>query len=201
MNTKKILYELARRAYRSKAFDVLTYIKSAHTNYVAFILSLINLTVILMGIVLPALRVSPSLRSLITFFSLLALALVALVLGWIDVNAGVTRKSVVKQAYWRKPSWAYVAMFTGRIYTLPDIIALWLKLKREGELDEDTKECLREAAHNTIYWAYIGTFDVKKDIKLPSKKCLKKFFELVGVELSEEEIRKTFELLRSPEYS
>jgi len=201
MNAKRVLHELARKAYRSKAFDVLTYIRSAHMNYVSFILTLVNLMVILMGIVLPALRVPPSARPLVALLSLLVLTLVALVLGWIDVNAGVTRKAVVKQAYWRKPSWAHAAMLTGRIYVLADVVALWLKLKKEGKLDEETKECLRETANNTIYWAYIGTFDVKKDTKLPSKKCLKKVFELAGVELSEEEIKKTFDLLRSPEYS
>ena len=201
MNTKKLLHELARKAYRSKVFDVLAYIRSAHMNYVAFILTLVNLVVVLMGIVLPALNVPPSARPLIAFLSLVILTLVALVLGWIDVNAGVTRKTVIKQAYWRKPSWHHAAVLTGRIYSLADVVTLWLKLKKEGKLDEETKRCLRETANNTIYWVYIGTFDIKKDAKLPSKECLKKFFELAGVELSEEEIKRVFELLGSPEYS
>ncbi|NPA85645.1 MAG: hypothetical protein GXO07_06575 [Crenarchaeota archaeon] len=201
MRGKKLLHGLAKRAYRSKAFDLLTYIRSAHMNYVSFILTLINLAVIMMGIVLPALRVPPELRPAAAGATLAALLAVAVVLGWIDVNAGVTRKTVVKQAYWRRPTWQHVAMLTGRIYKLPDLTALWIRLRKGGELDSEAAECLSEAAKNTVYWAYIGNFDIKKEIKLPSKRCLKKFFEMAGVELSEEEVARVYELLKSPEYS
>ena len=199
MNVTNVLRKAAKLAYKSKAFDLLAYVKSAHMNYVAFALTIINLVVILNGVVLPYLRVPAPLRLATTALILLAVGATSLILGWIDVNAGGTRKTVEKQAYWRRPTWAQAATLTLRVADLPSVVSLWLRLKGEGTADEELKRCFRNAVHNTVEWVYFSHLEVGKPPMSQDVRCLERLASMLGLDVSDikDEI---LEILKKPEF-
>ena len=197
---KDKLKVIAEAAYKSKLFDLLTYIKTAHMNYVSFLLTIINLAVILNGIVLPALRVPQEFRIISVMLILIIISVIAVIMGWIDVNAGISRKSITKNVYWRKPMWMNASMLTLRIFQPSHLVSIWIALKKDKEANDELKACLRTVAENTVelaYWSYSG---VEKGAPLPNLGCLKLLSKALGAELSEEEIKSVEEVMKRPEY-
>ena len=198
MKVKKIVLKIASLLYRKKIVDFITYVKVAFTNYIAFILSLINMMAILRGIVLPRLNVRGFLADVITLISLVVLLVIGIGLGWFDTNAGITRKVVEKQAYWRKPHWAVASRAVGRIYPLPEVVVLWKLLEERGELDEEAKKCLRITAKNTVSWVANSYKGITKSTSMPLPECMEFYLKKAGAkEINVEELVR---LLEMPEY-
>ncbi len=198
MNVKEIALRIASLLYRKKIIDFITYVKVAFMNYIAFILSLINMMAILRGIVLPRLKVRGFLADIITLASLVALLIIGIGLGWFDTNAGITRKVVEKQAYWRKPQWATVSLAVGRIYPLPEVVVLWKLLEEKGELDEEAKKCLRMTAKNTVSWVANSYKGITKSTSMPLPECIEFYLKKAGAkEMNVEDLVRLFEM---PEY-
>ncbi len=200
MKARHLLMKVAERLKGSKVFDAIAYIRTAHMNYVAFILTVINLFVIMKGIVLPRFGISGREATLVSIAIIVVLSGFALALGWIDLNVGTSRRVVEKQAYWRKPNWGTINHTLTRISNLASVVLLAQYLKERGELDDFKLSCLRDVAERTVEWVYKSFHDVRPGISLPNKECLKWFFSEVGVELSKRDLEKIYALWKKPEY-
>ncbi len=199
MKLNKILLRIANLIYRMKIMDFITYVKVAYNNYIAFLLSLINMAAILKGIVLPKLKVKGLLADVIVLLAFILLFVIGMLLGWIDTNAGISRKTAEKQAYWRKPPWSSASIAMGRIYPLPEVVILWKLLEEKGMLDEKAKECLRRTAYNTVSWVANSYKGIAKSAPLPRPECIGFYLELAGVkDIDPNEIAKLFK--ERPEY-
>ena len=195
--TIRTLMLLAKLLYKNKLSETLTYIRQGHLNYFASVLNLIMFFILLGKIVVARIEVPSIYKWALEGVVILTIILVAIVLGWMDRHALITRKIVEKNAYWKRPPWKHVSGTLMRVFTLHGILTIYEAAKKYGgdDVAKELEPCLKEITAETLKWLSSGkdiaTYTPKMDYE-----CLNELSKvLANVELSENELNKIKEVV------
>ncbi len=202
-STLTILKRIGEYVYRTKIPSWFAYLRIGHITYFSFLLTLINFVLILYKITLKNLNMSPMAKLILIVVIINTLAVIAIALGWLDMNAMSTRKQTEEMAYWTKPTWKNVAYPFLRVTPLPNLLMMYEYAKKHmgGEELERVKECISKMSREVIEWTYTSS---KVDTHVPpyDPACVKLIFEkLMGIKLDEKTIKEMTETVRKGEYA
>ena len=198
----RVLAWIGEKLHKSKLPTLLTYLRTGHFVYFAFLLNSLNFVLILYGITLSVWNISLVEKIIIIVMTLLGLIVTATALGWLDMNALVSRKIQEELIYWTMAPWKAVAYITFRLQSLPFLMLLYESVKDSLDDEElsELKRCISKVSTNTIEWAY-SSMGVKTYNPPYDAECLKKILKMVSdLDLSDELIEGIEMLSRTPEY-
>jgi len=154
-----VLKKISALLYESKVSEILTYIKQGHTNYFVSLLNIAMFLILIGKLIIAKLELNAEAKVLLGALTVFVLLSLSTLLGWLDRNSLILRKSTEKNIYWKRPGWKYFARDTFRVHPLHSILMLYEMIK-EHKVEVTDKEaiieCLKKVARETIEWAYSG---------------------------------------------